>query len=140
MKRRDKGWGEADSQRAQSTSQPKSPRLELTGRPAGAVHLHVYFTHHVGGYRNLAVLGQICPFTELTLVSAAFLTLRSRDSKRDAIPCPVASSRQRPFQDKGSGPAGCSLRCARRMMCACSYNLGTCLRNGQGLIRTAARH
>jgi hypothetical protein len=34
MKRRDKGWGEADSQRAQSTSQPKSPRLELTGRPA----------------------------------------------------------------------------------------------------------
>jgi len=64
MKRRDKGWGEADSQRAQSTSQPKSPSKarELTGRPAAAVHLHVDFTHHVGGYRNLvAVLGKTCP-------------------------------------------------------------------------------
>lgn len=47
MKRRDKGWGEADSQRAQSTSQPKSARLKLTGRPADAVRLHVYFAHHV---------------------------------------------------------------------------------------------
>jgi hypothetical protein len=89
MKRRDKGWGEADSQRAQSTSQPKSPRLELTGRPAGAVHLHVHFQTPRWRIYKPCCFGANLPVTRLIFVSAALIILHPRDSKRPAVPGPL---------------------------------------------------
>jgi hypothetical protein len=88
MKRRDKGWGEADSQRAQSTSQPAQESKARVDRPArSAVHLHVlvYFCT-----RTLAVMETLLVWAKSTrdqvhTCLAVPLSLYTRETRRDML-------------------------------------------------------
>jgi hypothetical protein len=93
MKRRDKGWGEADSQRAQSTSHPTQESKARVDRPArSAVHLHVYFCT-----RTLAVMETLLfwakPVRDQAHTCLACL-YHSTPARLEETSCPVPCRKQ----------------------------------------------